>query len=74
MKIVINPKYSYLADFINSLPDKNPFPEEVFQNDRNYVYKITVEDTPLVVKKYKRPTLANCFIYTWFRMGKAERS
>ena len=74
MKVVINPKYSYLADFFNGLPYKNPAPEEVFQNDRNYVYKITVEDTPLVVKKYKRPTLANCVIYTWFLMGKAERS
>ena len=74
MKIVINPKYCYLTDFIHSLPDKNPVAEEVFQKERNHVYKVTVEDTPLVVKKYKWPTLANCVIYTWFRMGKAERS
>ena len=74
MKVVINPKYNYLADFLNSLPYKKPVAEEVFQETRNYVYKVTVEDTPLVVKKYKRPTLANCVIYTWFRMGKAERS
>ena len=74
MKIVINPKYDYLAEFINALPHKTPVPEEVYQDKRNYVYKITVGDTPLVVKKYKRPTLANCVVYTWFRMGKAERS
>ena len=74
MKIVINPEYNYLTDFINSLPHTEPIPEDVYQKERNYVYKVTVEGTPLVVKKYKRPTLANCVIYTWFRMNKAERS
>ena len=74
MKIVINPKYSYLAEFINSLPHETPVPEEVYQDKRNYVYKVTVDGTPVVVKKYKRPTLANCVIYTRFRTGKAERS
>ena len=74
MKIVINPEYNYLTDFINSLSHTEPVPEEVFQEERNYVYKVTVENTPIVIKKYKRPVLANCLIYTWFRMGKAERS
>ena len=74
MKTVINPEYNYLTDFINSLPHTEPVPDEVFQNNRNYVYKLTVEGAPLVVKKYKRPVLANCVIYTWFRMNKAERS
>ena len=74
MKIVINPKYDYLADFINNLPNEANVPEEVYQDERNLVYKITAEGTSLVVKKYKRPTLANCVIYTWFRMCKAERS
>ena len=74
MKVVINPKYNYLAGFINSLPHEAPVPEEVYQDKRNYVYKVTVDGTPLVVKKFKRATLANCVIYTWFRMDKSERS
>lgn len=28
----------------------------------------------MVIKKYKRPTLCNCFIYTFFRKNKALRS
>ena len=74
MKIIINPRYNYLAEFINNLPYTEPVPEIVYQNRRNYVYKVNIKDTSLVVKKYKRPTLVNCVIYTWFRTGKAERS
>ena len=74
MKIVVNPKYNYLKEFISKIPHEPPAPEEVYQDKRNYVYKATVDGTPLVIKKFKRPTLANCVIYTWFRMSKEERS
>ena len=27
-----------------------------------------------LIKKYKRPALINCLIYTWFRKSKAQRA
>ncbi|MDR2036924.1 MAG: tyrosine protein kinase [Bacteroidales bacterium] len=74
MRIVINPKYEYLADFVRKIPDETYEWDVLYKNDRNTVKKVTVNGTTLVVKRYKRPTLANCFIYTFFKMNKAKRS
>ncbi|MDR2038913.1 MAG: lipopolysaccharide kinase InaA family protein [Bacteroidales bacterium] len=74
MKTVINPKYEYLSDFIGKIPDETYCHDKVYKNQRNIVKKVTVNGIPLIIKRYKRPTLANCFIYTFFRMSKAQRA
>lgn len=74
MKIVINPEFEYLRTFIESIPQNTYTAEETFCQKRNTVEKISAGNKQLVVKKYKRPTLANCVIYTWFRKNKAQRS
>lgn len=74
MKIVVNEKFAHLADFVRKIPLWD-FPQEhVFCNARNTVVKTSAGGVELVVKRYKRPTLANCFIYTFFRPGKARRA
>jgi len=74
MKIVINPAYSHLSEFIERIPEGRYSRDMVFRNNRNTIEKITVENTPLVIKKYKRPTLFNCAVYTFLRKTKAQRS
>lgn len=74
MKIVIHPKYERLRAFITAIPKGEHTPDLVFRDYRNILTKVTVEDTPLVVKQYKRPTWLNCFVYSFLRMSKAKRS
>ncbi len=74
MRVVIAPKYQHLEDFLRSVAQGDYQREEVWRNRRNTVELVRVGDVPLVVKKYKRPTLANCLIYTFFRKNKAQKA
>ncbi|MFA6872720.1 MAG: hypothetical protein WCQ86_01880 [Bacteroidaceae bacterium] len=74
MKIHIHPNYSKYDSFIRNIPSQNYKVEKVYCNKRNTVERVRIGDSLFVVKKYKRPTLANCVIYTWFRKSKARRS
>ena len=74
MKVVISPAYNYLESFINAIP-RGEYPcEKVFCNHRNTVELVRVGEQRFVVKKFKRPTIANCIIYTWFRKNKAQHA
>ena len=74
MKVVIAPAYHHLESFISAIPQGDYPCEKVFRDRRNLVELVRVGDLLLVVKKFKRPTLANCVIYTWFRKNKAQRA
>lgn len=74
MKVVIAPAYQHLESFISAIPQGNYSCEKVFCDHRNRVELVRVGDLLLVVKKFKRPTLANCVIYTWFRKNKAQHA
>lgn len=74
MKVVVHPKYTRLADQIRRIPEGTVPVERVFQDQRNLSCLVTLGGIPMAVKKYKRPTLLNCFIYSYFRLSKARRS
>ena len=75
MKIVVNPLYSHLKDFIAGIPSHNYTCEEVFRHNRNRVEKVTAPDgTQLVIKRYKRPTIGNQIVYTFLRWSKPKRT
>jgi len=74
MKIVVDPDFMSIVSFIHSIPQGDYHREKVFCDHRNTVELVKVGDKSLVIKKFKRPTLANCVIYTWFRKNKAERA
>lgn len=74
MKIFINPKYSYLEPEIRRVVRGDYTPTKVFCNHRNVVEKVLLGGGAFVVKKFKRPTWANCLIYTLFRKSKARRA
>lgn len=74
MEVHINPAYADLSDFILSVPNHDYTPEQVYCNRRNTVERIRYNDQQYVVKKYKRPVLLNCVVYTWFRKNKPLRA
>lgn len=74
MEVHINPAYSALTDFILSVPNHDYVPEQIYCNRRNTVERVRFNDHQYVVKKYKRPVLLNCVVYTWFRKSKPLRA
>lgn len=73
-KIHIHPDYWMYRDFINAIPQDRYERTETFCQRRNTVERVQWGERDFVVKRFKRPTLANCVIYTWFRRTKARRA
>lgn len=74
MKITVHPDYRYLEPQLRKIVSGDYTVEKVFCKKRNIVEKVVLAGRPFVVKTFKRPTLANCFIYTFFRKSKAQRA
>lgn len=74
MRIHIHPDYEFLRPEIKRIVTGHYKVDKVFCNRRNVVEKITIADKEFVLKRYKRPTIANCVIYTLFRKSKARRA
>jgi tRNA A-37 threonylcarbamoyl transferase component Bud32 len=73
-KIHISDKFSGLSDFISDLPKNYDRVGELIYNGRNEVRTVKVNGLVLVIKYFKRMTLANRFIYAMFRKTKAQRA
>lgn len=73
-KYYINPKFRYLGNKIKQIPIHAYQVEKTFCNHRNTVELVKAANKLFVIKRYKRPTLANCIIYTWFRKPKTRRA
>lgn len=74
MKIKIHPAFKRYEKEILKISQEQFTPDIVFCNHRNTVVKTEMQGIPIIVKKYKRPTLINCLVYTFFRKNKALRS
>ena len=74
VKTVVHPDYAYLEDFVRRLPQEDFPVDRVFCDRRNMVVATHDQGIPMVVKKYARPTVFNCFVYTFFRPTKAKRA
>lgn len=74
IKIVINPKYQELEDFIEELPISFLQSGEVIYSARNILKTFEVKGLKLNAKSFKKPIWVNQFIYATFRPSKAKRS
>lgn len=74
IKVRVNPKYDYLSAEIRNLPAHDYKVEQVFCINRNTVELVSFGDEQFVVKRFKRPTLANCVVYTWLRKPKTRQA
>lgn len=74
MKVCIHPDYKQYEKEITALPRGEYARDEVYCHRRNTVERVTWGGRQFVVKRFKRPTLANCVVYTLFRKTKARRA
>ena len=74
MNIIINPVYSFLSDFIKSLPETFKNSGEEIYKARNTLKRFVIENEDFVVKSFREPILINRIAYTFFRPSKASRS
>jgi hypothetical protein len=74
MKMVVNPAYSHLTSFIESIPDFFDKEGKTIYDERNRIKVFDAGSEKIVVKSFKIPLFFNRIIYTCFRPSKAERS
>ena len=74
MKLIVNPKYEHLTEFLKRIPEGSVKADVVYKHNRNIVTRVTHKGTDLVIKQFKVPNKLNRFIYTWLRESKACRS
>lgn len=75
LKIVVSPAYREMKEEFRKIPAGIYRIRRIHCDRRNTVCEIETESgRPLVLKRYKRPTLFNRLIYTLFRKSKARRA
>lgn len=74
MKVVVNPKYATLTEFMKGVIKRSYTPGEVYRASRNTVEEVQVGGYRLVVKRFKKPVVFNRWVYTFIRPTKAKRS
>lgn len=73
-KLVINPEYLELEDFIRNLPETFDSAGEIIQKKRNTIKKLTVNNLSLNIKQYRKPIFINRIVYSFFRKTKAFKA
>lgn len=74
MRVVVHPKYEHLRAWLEALPATFEQQGEVIYEQRNQIRRMGVNGLPVVVKRYRQPSLPNRIAYTWLRKPKAERA
>ncbi len=74
MKIVINPEFSALKDFVYQLPCLFEKKGKSIYKARNEIKVFNVNGIDINVKKYRVPIFINKIAYTFFRKPKATRA
>lgn len=74
MKVVLNPQFSMLKDYIYHLPNTFSTSGEIIYKARNELRIFEIKGIRVNVKKYKIPILINRIVYTFFRPTKAKRA
>ena len=73
-RIHLHPNYWMYRSYAEAIPCGHYKREKTFCNHRNTVEWVKWGNLNVVVKRYKRPTWANCLVYTWLRKPKAQRA
>jgi len=73
--VCIHPNYTHLrTQILNETNNVNGSDANVFDNGRNLIAKIEIENEQLSVKSFKIPNGFNGIVYKFFRKSKAKRS
>ena len=74
IKYLIHPDYEYLRPFIESLPTIFEQEGEVIYTGRNLIKVMQAEGLAVNVKRYRKPSLFNRIVYSFFRAPKGLRA
>lgn len=74
MKVILNKEYSFLKEFINTIPNEFETSGEIIYKGRNTLKNFKIEDKIYTVKAFKKPNIVNKIAYKYFRKSKACRS
>ncbi|MDR1739557.1 MAG: lipopolysaccharide kinase InaA family protein [Bacteroidales bacterium] len=74
MKVVINPEFSVLKEFIYNIPQNFDKGGKTIYKARNEIKVFEVNGIEVNVKKYCIPHFLNRFVYAYIRKSKAERA
>ena len=74
MKIVLNPEYKFLQQFVQDLPTRFASEGKVIQDKRNTIKVFEYKELEINVKRYRVPILINRIAYRFFRKSKAVKA
>lgn len=74
MNIIINSKYLFLKNFIESLPETFNSIGNVIQKSRNVIKRIKEGGVEMNIKRFRRPHFINRIAYTFFLKTKAYKA
>ncbi len=74
MRLSVHPDFKHLTDFITTLPETFHDNGEVLHEGRNCVKLYRINNTDIVVKRYKYPNIFQQITYSFFKKSKAERA
>lgn len=74
MKIVVNPTYEHLREFIESIPNTFEKNGRIIYSGRNLIKVIEIDGVEINVKRYGVPAFVNRVIYSFFRNPKGRRA
>lgn len=73
--VCIHPNYTHLrTQILNETNNVNGIDANVFDNGRNLIAKVEIENEQLSIKSFKIPNWFNRIVYKYFRKSKAKRS
>jgi hypothetical protein len=72
--IIINPRYSFLTQYIQQIPKHFESLTEILYKDRNVIKADEVSNVKLVIKSFHRNYLTNRIRYSFFHPSKAKRA
>lgn len=74
MKIVLNPEYKFLQQFVQDLPTRFASEGKVIQDKRNTIKVFEYKELEINVKRYRVPIFINRIAYRFFRKSKAVKA
>lgn len=74
MKIVINPTYEHLRNYIERLPSLFESEGRIIYSGRNLIKVMDVDGVEINVKRYGIPAFVNRVVYSFFRVPKGRRA
>lgn len=74
MKIVVNPTYEHLRNFIEDIPKRFEKEGKVIYSGRNLIKVMKVDGVEINVKRYGVPAFINRVVYSFFRTPKGRRA